>query len=112
MPTPFQQQFARAVGVHTYAGYEPPEEITKCGKRKCSVGKLKGRAEEARKAEMYDEMGADLLRALSKPIDQEQVTTRLHRDLERAFDGIGRQRQREEEERLEQEKVDRFGLYS
>jgi len=88
-------------------GYEPPEEITKCGKRKCSVGKLKGRAEEARKAEMYDEMGADLLRALSKPIDQEQVTTRLHRDLERAFDGIGRQRQREEEERLEQEKVDR-----
>jgi len=88
-------------------GYEAPEEITKCGKRKCSVGKLKGRAEEARKAEMYDEMGADLLRALSKPIDQEQVTTRLHRDLERAFDGIGRQRQREEEERLEQEKVDR-----
>ena len=89
------------------AGYEPPEEITKCGKRKCSVGKLKGRAEEARKAEMYDEMGADLLRALSKKIDQEQVTTRLHRDLERAFDGIGRQRQREEEERLEQEKIDK-----
>jgi hypothetical protein len=34
-------------------GYTAPKDITHCGKRKCSVGKLKGRAEEARKAEMF-----------------------------------------------------------
>ncbi|KAL7454410.1 hypothetical protein ACHAWC_006058 [Mediolabrus comicus] len=53
--------------------YIPPQSITHCGggegnkkSRPCSAGKLWKRAEDMRKADVHDEAGADLIRALLK----------------------------------------------
>ena len=42
----------------------------------CSAGKLRKRAEENRKVDLYDAMGADILRALQRKGLEEQVGRR------------------------------------
>jgi DnaJ family protein C protein 3 len=89
------------------AEYITPEEITHCGKRVCSAGKLRKRAEENRKVDLYDAMGADILRALQRKGLEEQVKDRMRRELEMAFQGLTRQREREHDEALRLIEVER-----
>lgn len=87
--------------------YNPPTELTKCGKRPCSAGKLWKRAEEMRKADMHDAAGADLIRALMKSGIEIDFIERCKRSLQWAFGSIKRQREREAREAFEQEKIEK-----
>jgi tetratricopeptide (TPR) repeat protein len=86
--------------------YEPPKELTYCGKRLCSAGKLWKRAEEMRKADMHDDAGADLIRALLKTGIEVDFIDRCKRTLQWAFGSITRQREREKREAIEEAKVE------
>ena len=86
--------------------YEPPKELTHCGKRPCSAGKLWKRAEEMRKADIYDDSGADLIRALLKKGIEVDFVERCKRALQWSFDSIQRQREREEREAAEEAKLE------
>jgi len=86
--------------------YEPPKELTYCGKRLCSAGKLWKRAEEMRKADMHDDAGADLIRALLKTGIEVDFVDRCKRTLQWAFGSITRQREREKREAIEEAKVE------
>jgi len=86
--------------------YEPPKELTHCGKRQCSAGKLWKRAEEMRKADMHDDAGADLIRALLKTGIEVDFIERCKRSLQWAFGSIQRQREREKKEAIEEAKLE------
>jgi len=86
--------------------YEPPKEITHCGKRQCSAGKLWKRAEEMRKEDMHDDAGANLIRALLKTGIEVDFIDRCKRSLQWAFGSIQRQREREKREAIEEAKVE------
>ena len=86
--------------------YTPPQELTHCGKRQCSAGKLWKRAEEMRKADMHDDAGADLIRALLKTGIETDFIERCQRSLQWAFNSIQRQREREKKEAIEEEKLE------
>jgi len=86
--------------------YTPPQELTHCGKRQCSAGKLWKRAEEMRKADMHDDAGADLIRALLKTGIEIDFKERCQRSLQWAFNSIQRQRERERKEAIEEEKLE------
>jgi tetratricopeptide (TPR) repeat protein len=86
--------------------YEPPKELTHCGKRQCSAGKLWKRAEEMRKADMHDDAGADLIRALLKTGIEVDFIDRCKRSLQWAFGSIQRQREREKREAIEEAKLE------
>ena len=96
------------VSLPTFCSYEVPEEISKCGKAKktCSAGKLFKRAEENRKAEMHDDAGADLLRALRKKGLETDFVAKCEQSLGRALEAVQRQREREAKEEEEQIKAD------
>lgn len=85
--------------------YEAPKELTHCGKRQCSAGKLWKRAEEMRKADMHDDAGADLIRALLKTGIEVDFIERCKRSLQWAFGSIQRQREREKREAQEEAKL-------
>ena len=89
------------------SGYTPPDDIMRCGKRgrPCSAGKLRKRAAESRKAELYDMSGADLIRALSKRGLEEPMVQRLTSELEHALRMLSKQREREAKRRQEQERM-------
>ena len=81
----------------TSKDYEIPKELTHCGgKRPCSAGKLWKRAEEMRKADMHDDAGADLIRALLKSGIEVDFKDRCKKSLMWALGSIERQREREE----------------
>ena len=86
--------------------YEPPKELTYCGKRQCSAGKLWKRAEEMRKADMHDDAGADLIRALLKTGIEVDFIDRCKRSLQWAFGSVQRQREREKREAIEEAILD------
>jgi len=86
--------------------YVPPKEVTHCGKRQCSAGKLWKRAEEMRKADMHDDAGADLIRALLKTGIEVDFIDRCKRSLQWAFGSIERQREREKREAIEEAKLE------
>lgn len=86
--------------------YTPPKELTHCGKRLCSAGKLWKRAEEMRKADMHDDAGADLIRALLKTGIEIDFIERCQRSLQWAFGSIQRQREREKREAIEEAKLE------
>mgnify|MGYP001168893780 CR=1 FL=1 len=86
--------------------YQAPKELTHCGKRQCSAGKLWKRAEEMRKADMHDDAGADLIRALLKTGIEVDFIDRCKRSLQWAFGGIQRQRERERREAIEEAKLE------
>eukprot|EP00566_Odontella_aurita_P008593 CAMPEP_0113547310 /NCGR_PEP_ID=MMETSP0015_2-20120614/12284_1 /TAXON_ID=2838 /ORGANISM="Odontella" /LENGTH=644 /DNA_ID=CAMNT_0000447849 /DNA_START=23 /DNA_END=1957 /DNA_ORIENTATION=+ /assembly_acc=CAM_ASM_000160 len=88
-------------------GYTPPKELTHCGKRTCSAGKLWKRAEEMRKADMHDVAGADLIRALLKTGLETDFVERCERSLHWAFGSIRRQREREKREAVEEAKLEK-----
>jgi len=90
----------------TAQNYEPPKELTHCGKRQCSAGKLWKRAEEMRKADMHDDAGADLIRALLKTGIEVDFIDRCKRSLQWAFGSIQRQREREKREAIEEAKLE------
>lgn len=89
------------------AEYTPPKELTHCGKRLCSAGKLWKRAEEMRKEDMHDAAGADFIRALSKTGIEVDFIERCQRSLQWAFGSISRQREREQRELIEEEKFEK-----
>ena len=112
-------------------GYTPPKEITHCGgggggggddgstkkkSRPCSAGKLWKRAEELRKAEIHDEAGADLIRALLKSGIEVDFQEKCERSLQWALGSVRRQRERErrvaiEEARMEERReVERMAM--
>mmetsp|Transcript_79688 Transcript_79688/g.161443 ORF Transcript_79688/g.161443 Transcript_79688/m.161443 type:complete len:651 (-) Transcript_79688:223-2175(-) len=86
--------------------YEPPKELTHCGKRQCSAGKLWKRAAELRKADMHDDAGADLIRVLLKTGIEVDFIERCERNLEWALESLHRQREREKREAIEEAKVE------
>jgi hypothetical protein len=88
-------------------GYTPPKELTHCGKRVCSAGKLWKRAEEMRKADMHDVAGADLIRALFKTGIEVDFKQRCKRSLQWALGSIQRQREREQREAVEEAKLEK-----
>jgi tetratricopeptide (TPR) repeat protein len=85
--------------------YTPPAELTHCGKKACTAGKLYKRAEESRKAEMHDAAGADLLRAMTKSGLETDFVDKCKAALDRAFDSVKRQREREAREAEEERKL-------
>ncbi|CAB9502707.1 DnaJ protein P58IPK homolog [Seminavis robusta] len=87
--------------------YKPPDELIKCGKRVCSAGKLWKRAEEWKKMDAHDSAGADLLRALLKTGIEVDFIERCTKSLQWAFEGVKRQRQREEREAIEEAKLEK-----
>ena len=87
--------------------YVPPLELTKCGKKACSAGKLWKRAEENRKADAHDLAGADLLRALAKRGIEVDFVEKCKQSLIRTFDNIKRQRERESREAEEEAKMEK-----
>ncbi|VEU36728.1 unnamed protein product [Pseudo-nitzschia multistriata] len=93
-------------GVLDKGSYEPPKELTHCGKRQCSAGKLWKRAEEMRKADMHDDAGADLIRALLKTGIEVDFVERCKRSLQWAFGSIQRQREREKRDAIEEAKLE------
>lgn len=86
--------------------YNPPTELTKCGKRSCSAGKLWKRAEEMRNANAYDAAGADLIRALLKTGIEVDFIQRCKQSLQWAFASVKKQREREEREAMEEAKLE------
>ncbi|GMH63681.1 hypothetical protein TL16_g03779 [Triparma laevis f. inornata] len=90
--------------------YAAPESLTKCGKKTCSAGKLWKRAEEMRKADMHDAAGADLIRAMFKKGIESDFVAKCEQSLERTFDNIKRQREREKREAEEETKLEKRRL--
>jgi len=95
------------------ADYTPPSDMTHCSsgnsnkKRICSAGKLWKRAEEMRKADMYDAAGADLIRALMKKTGLEvDFIEQCQRSLQWAFQRVQQQREREQREAAEEAKLE------
>jgi len=86
--------------------YTPPQELSHCGKRQCSAGKLWKRAEEMRKALLVDTAGADLIRAMLKTGIEIDFIERCKRSLQWAFGSIQRQREREKKEAIEEAKLE------
>ena len=92
--------------------YTPPQELTHCSGsgstvRPCSAGKLWKRAEEARKADMHDQAGADLLRALDKSGLETDFVEKCYQSLQWAIRSIQRQREREQREAEEEAKLEK-----
>jgi len=90
----------------TSKNYTPPRELTHCGKRSCSAGKLWKRAEEMRKADMHDAAGADLIRALLKTGVEIDFVEGCERSLNWALGSVRRQRERERREAIEEAKLE------
>lgn len=91
--------------------YTPPLDVTHCSdknnkQRACSAGKLWKRAEEMRKADMYDAAGADLIRALMKTGVEVDFIQKCQRSLQWALQSIERQREREQREAIEEAKLE------
>ena len=87
--------------------YTPPRDITHCGKRPCSAGKLWKRAQELRKADMHDAAGADLIRALLKSGIETDFIERCNQSLQWALGSIRKQREREQREAIEEAKLEK-----
>jgi len=87
--------------------YTPDVSVTHCGKRKCTAGKLWKRAEDYRKDELYDEAGADLIRALMKSGVEADFREKCENLLQWAFQSVKRQREREAREREEEAKLEK-----
>jgi len=96
------------------SGYTPPNEITHCGassdnkkkSRPCSAGKLWKRAEDMRKADVHDEAGADLIRALLKSGIEVDFKEKCERSLQWALGSVRKQRERERRVALEEAKLE------
>ena len=94
--------------------YIPPKEITHCGSgsgegkksRPCSAGKLWKRAEDMRKADVYDEAGADLIRALFKSGIEVDFKEKCERSLQWALGSVRKQREREQRVAAEEAKLE------
>ena len=86
--------------------YKVPEELTVCGKRTCTAAKHAKRAEEARKAGIYDDAGADLLRALTKKGIDADFLRKCEASLAKNFQLVGSQRRREMREAEEERKLE------
>ena len=89
------------------AEYTAPVELTHCGKRACSAGKLWKRAEEMKKADMHDAAGADYIRSLLKTGIEVDFREACERSLQWALGSIGRQREREQREAAEEARLER-----
>ncbi|KAL7444388.1 hypothetical protein ACHAXH_009988 [Discostella pseudostelligera] len=94
--------------------YIPSTEVTHCGgesdskkSRPCSAGKLWKRAEDMRKAELYDAAGADLIRALLKSGTEVDFVEKCERSLQWAFVNVRKQREREHKLALEEAKLEK-----
>ena len=100
--------------------YIPPSDISHCGgegggennntnkkRRPCSAGKLWKRAEDMRKADVHDEAGADLIRALLKSGIEVDFKENCERSLQWALGSVRRQRERERREALEEAKLEK-----
>lgn len=94
--------------------YTPSIDITHCGgesgnkkSRPCSAGKLWKRAEDMRKAELYDAAGADLIRALLKSGTEVDFVEKCERSLQWAFVSVRKQRERERKLALEEAKLEK-----
>jgi len=95
------------------SGYTPPNDITHCGggdankkSRPCSAGKLWKRAEDMRKADVHDEAGADLIRALLKSGIEVDFKEKCERSLQWALGSVRKQRERERRAALEEAKLE------
>jgi tetratricopeptide (TPR) repeat protein len=93
--------------------YTPPQSITHCGggegnkkSRPCSAGKLWKRAEDMRKADVHDEAGADLIRALLKSGIEVDFKEKCERSLQWALGSVRKQRERERRQALEDAKLE------
>ncbi|KAL7459249.1 hypothetical protein ACHAWC_011326 [Mediolabrus comicus] len=93
--------------------YIPPQSITHCGggegnkkSRPCSAGKLWKRAEDMRKADVHDEAGADLIRALLKSGIEVDFKEKCERSLQWALGSVRKQRERERRQALEDAKLE------
>lgn len=94
--------------------YTPSTDVTHCGgesdnkkSRPCSAGKLWKRAEDMRKAELYDAAGADLIRALLKSGTEVDFVEKCERSLQWAFVSVRKQREREHKLALEEAKLEK-----
>jgi tetratricopeptide (TPR) repeat protein len=91
--------------------YIPSVDVTHCGgeskSRLCSAGKLWKRAEEMRKAELYDAAGADLIRALLKSGTEVDFVEKCERSLQWAFLSVRKQREQERKLALEEAKLEK-----
>jgi tetratricopeptide (TPR) repeat protein len=100
--------------------YVPPMDITHCGggedgsndntkkkSRPCSAGKLWKRAEDMRKADVHDEAGADLIRALLKSGIEIDFKEKCERSLQWALGSVRKQRERERRVALEEAKLEK-----
>jgi len=86
--------------------YRAPKEITHCGKRACTAGKLWKRAEEMKKADMHDAAGADYIRSLLKTGIEVDFRESCERSLQWALGSIERQREREKREAAEEARLE------
>lgn len=78
--------------------YEVDEGIANCGKELCSADMLWRRAEDQMMEELYAEAGADLIRVLMKIGTEEDYNEKCIGLLDKAFQLVERQRQREFDE--------------
>eukprot|EP00984_Skeletonema_dohrnii_P029794 scaffold20682_cov61-Skeletonema_dohrnii-CCMP3373.AAC.2 len=109
IPIPTVLDVARELQEATHSGYTPPNDITHCGggdatkkSRPCSAGKLWKRAEDMRKADVHDEAGADLIRALLKSGIEVDFKEKCERSLQWALGSVRKQRERERRAALEE----------
>jgi len=113
IPIPTVLDVARELQEATHSGYTPPNDITHCGggdatkkSRPCSAGKLWKRAEDMRKADVHDEAGADLIRALLKSGIEVDFKEKCERSLQWALGSVRKQRERERRAALEEAKLE------
>eukprot|EP00984_Skeletonema_dohrnii_P002534 scaffold876_cov92-Skeletonema_dohrnii-CCMP3373.AAC.9 len=113
IPIPTVLDVARELQEATHSGYTPPNDITHCGggdatkkSRPCSAGKLWKRAEDMRKADVHDEAGADLIRALLKSGIEVDFKEKCERSLQWALGSVRKQRERERRVALEEAKLE------
>ena len=113
IPIPTVLSVARELQEATNSGYTPPNDITHCGggdakkkSRPCSAGKLWKRAEDMRKADVHDEAGADLIRALLKSGIEVDFKEKCERSLQWALGSVRKQRERERRAALEEAKLE------
>ena len=107
IPTDTVLDIARELQQALPEDYVPSSDITHCGKKKCSAGKLWKRAEEMRKDDMHDAAGADIIRAMLKTGLEVDFVEKCERSLQWAFGSITRQRERERREALEDAKLEK-----
>ena len=110
------RELQEALSTTNNSEYTPPTEITHCGtgggegntkkSRPCSAGKLWKRAEDMRKADVYDEAGADLIRALFKSGIEVDFKEKCERSLQWALGSVRKQRERERRVALEEAKLE------